>query len=239
MNNNISKTSNIINSKINDSASCYKYSRIRNSLLRNFSSVGDFSKIENSKLERYSRIGRNNHVENSKIGAHSYTGMNTIIIDSTVGKFNSISWGVTIGPGEHDYTKTTNHSFLYNDYSKIKPLNYRGYDRYIKECIIGNDVWIGCNVTVLRGVKIGNGAVIGANSVVTKDIPSYAIAVGSPAKIIKYRFSEDIISLLEKMKWWEWSEDKISKNIDFFNSNPTKEKLKKLLKERSDNENTI
>lgn len=80
---------------------------------------------------------------------------------------------------------------------------------------IGHDVWIGRGVTVMSGVKIGNGAVIGANTVVTKDVPPYAIFVGNPGKVIKYRFDKEIIRKLQKIKWWYWSENKIIANKEF------------------------
>ena len=89
---------------------------------------------------------------------------------------------------------------------------------------IGNDVWIGAKSTIMSGVKIGDGAVIGSGSVVAKDVPPYAIVVGNPAKIIKYRFDENQIEDLLKISWWNWPENKIkeeamllwSKDINFF-----------------------
>ena len=81
---------------------------------------------------------------------------------------------------------------------------------------IGNDVWIGRRAVIMSGVTIGNGAVIGACSVVTKDIPPYAIAVGNPAKVVKYRFSQATIDRMQKLQWWTWSDDKIRENMDFF-----------------------
>ncbi|PSB09569.1 hypothetical protein C7B62_12775 [Pleurocapsa sp. CCALA 161] len=81
---------------------------------------------------------------------------------------------------------------------------------------IGNGVWIGDNVTILPGVEIANGAVIGAGSIVTKSIPPYSIAVGNPAKVIKKRFSDQIIEQLQEINWWDWSEEKIKNNRRFF-----------------------
>jgi virginiamycin A acetyltransferase len=85
--------------------------------------------------------------------------------------------------------------------------------------VIGNNVWIGDNVIILSGVKAGDGAVIGAGSVVTKDVPPYAVAVGNPAKVIKKRFSDEIINSLTKIHWWDWEEEKITKNRAFFETN--------------------
>lgn len=85
------------------------------------------------------------------------------------------------------------------------------------QIIIGNDVWIGQSVTIMGGVKIGNGALIGANSVVAKDIPPYAIAVGNPARVIKYRFNEVTIKKLLAVKWWNWSLEKLADNLSFMN----------------------
>ena len=77
------------------------------------------------------------------------------------------------------------------------------------DIIVENDVWIGAKSTIMSGVKIHNGAVVGANSTVTKDVPPYAIVVGNPAKIVKYRFSEYEIDSLLKIAWWDWTEDRI------------------------------
>jgi acetyltransferase-like isoleucine patch superfamily enzyme len=83
-----------------------------------------------------------------------------------------------------------------------------------KQTTIGNDVFIGANVTIIDGVAIGDGAVIGAGAVVVKDIPPYAVAVGVPAKVIKYRFDHDIIDKLLKLQWWSWSDEELHKVAD-------------------------
>ena len=82
------------------------------------------------------------------------------------------------------------------------------------DTIVGNDVWIGQNVTVMPGVHIGDGAIIAANSVVTKDIPPYSIAGGNPCGVIRKRFDEDLIAYLLDLKWWDWDADKIFRNMD-------------------------
>ena len=77
------------------------------------------------------------------------------------------------------------------------------------DIVVENDVWIGAKSTIMSGVKVHNGSIVGANSVVTKDVPPYAIVVGNPAKIVKYRFNERQIDSLLKIKWWDWTEDRI------------------------------
>lgn len=88
----------------------------------------------------------------------------------------------------------------------------------MKKAILGNDVLIGSHALVLGGVSIGNGAVVAAGAVVTKDVPPYAVVGGVPAKVIKYRFSQEIIDKLQEMQWWDWPEEKLRANIGLFQS---------------------
>ena len=82
--------------------------------------------------------------------------------------------------------------------------------------VIGNDVWIGVNAIIFPGVGIGDGAIVGAGAIVTHDVPPYAIAVGAPARVIKYRYTKEQIKKLLKIAWWNWSEEKIVANMDYF-----------------------
>lgn len=129
----------------------------------------------------------------TEIGKFSYIGRYCYLTKTKIGNYCSIANNVSIGQGEHDLEKISTNSIFYeNAFEELTK----------KECLIGNDVWIGVDSIIKRGLKIGNGAVIGANSVVTKDIPPYAIVVGSPAKIIRYRFNEAKIKLIENSEWW-------------------------------------
>ena len=96
------------------------------------------------------------------------------------------------------------------------------------DIIIGNDVWIGYGAVILSGVTIGDGAIIGTNALVTKDVPPYTIAGGIPAKPLKKRFSEEKISALMKIKWWDWSEEEILKNLKFIKSGDTDSLMRNL-----------
>jgi virginiamycin A acetyltransferase len=140
----------------------------------------------------------------SSIGAHTYIGFNTYVTKASIGRYCSIANNVSIGPGEHSL-EAVSTSALFVDGDVYEKLTE-------KQCYIGHDVWIGSGAIVRRGVKVGNGAVIGANSFVNSDIPPFAVAVGNPAKIKKYRFSKDLRDKIEKSQWWMYELDE-AKNI--------------------------
>lgn len=195
-----------------------------NSEVHEKATIGINSKIINSKIEEEVALGDYNLLAYSEIGMYSYTGEFSHITSAKVGRYCSLSWNVTIGPGLHNYNRITAHPLL-----AVKRFGFVDkpvYSQYEKECVVGNDVWIGCNSVIMRGVTIGDGVVIGANSVVTKDVPPYAIVAGSPARIIKYRFSEDIIKELLQLKWWNLNPDVIKKNIELFSEKPTLKSLR-------------
>ena len=87
------------------------------------------------------------------------------------------------------------------------------------DTVIQNDVWIGYNSLIMPGIKIGNGSIIASNSVVVKDVEPYSIVGGNPAKLIRKRFDNEIIDLLESIKWWDWPIEKITTNLEILTSN--------------------
>ena len=154
-----------------------------------------------------------------------------MIFNTEIGSFCSISYGVTIGPPDHNFNRLTTHPFLHNKkYNILEEQDLLATSKFDRQCKIGHDVWIGCNATILRGVTIGDGAVIGANSLVNKDVPPYAIVGGVPARIIKYRFSNEIIKELLSIKWWNWSVDCIKKNKHIFTGKVNLDNLKRIIK---------
>ncbi len=141
-----------------------------------------------------------------------------------IGSFCSFAKGSCV-VGNHQID-TVSSSALFNginldgaDIFKEKCENVKLGDMTdVKRCIIGNDVWLGRNVIVCNGAIIGDGVVAAAGAVITKDVPDYAIVGGVPAKIIKYRYSEEQIKKLKKIKWWDWSDEKIVDNFEDFHN---------------------
>lgn len=132
-----------------------------------------------------------------------------------IGKFCAIARGVEfiMNGANHRMNSVTTYPFNimgggWETFApKLKDLPFKG------DTVVGNDVWIGQHVTVLPGVHIGDGAIIGANSVVAKDIPPYCIAAGDPCRIIRKRFDDELIQYLLTLKWWDWDADKIFQNM--------------------------
>lgn len=176
--------------------------------------VGPRSLVHKMVLSGNIYIGSNTTLNGP--GSEFYSLHNPIVI----GNFCSIARGTSIQEHNHNMKSLTTYFIKYRVFG-----DEYGIDAVSKgPVIIGNDVWVGAGCIILTGVTIGDGAVIAANSVVTSDIPPYAIAGGTPAKVIKYRFSENIINLLLEIKWWNWDIDRIKRNKQLFYSEYIDEK---------------
>lgn len=156
-----------------------------------------------------------------KVGKYT-TYYDDILLDApsiaSIGAFCSIAKNVHFTEGNHPLNCITTSPILYNDNFGFCPKGVSLFDLESRngKSKIGNDVWIGRDVTILPSVNIGDGAVIGTGAIVNKDIPPYAIAVGVPARVIKYRFAPEEIEMLLQLKWWDWSEEKIRENLKLF-----------------------
>jgi len=156
----------------------------------------------------------------------------TKINDVTVGNFCSIARNCTIQEFNHITDRCTSYYIFRNllDAADRQECIWAGpEDKDITSngpITVGNDVWIGAQVVILSGVTIGDGAVIAANSTVTKDIPPYAIAGGTPAKVLKSRFEDEIIKKLLELGWWNWSDEALRQNRNLFEGRLTVDKLK-------------
>lgn len=158
-----------------------------------------------SSIGTYAHILHNCLINNSNIGNYTYIGNNSIIQNTTIGNYCSISYNVTCGLGKHPLDLFSTSPLFYRKQNtfNIEIVNKDSDFREYEPIIIGNDVWIGTRAIIMDGIHIGNGAVIAAGAVVTKDIPDYAIVGGVPAKIIKYR--DNPIIEEQKTTWWDLS----------------------------------
>ena len=152
-----------------------------------------------------------------ELGNYSYISKNSNISNTTIGKFCSIGPNFCCGLGIHPTNGISTSPMFYST-AKQNGISLSTSDKVeeSKKTLIGNDVFIGANVSILDGVIVSDGAVIGAGAVVTNDIPPYAIAVGVPAKVVKYRFPQKTIDSLIKKEWWNASEAELSKVEEFF-----------------------
>lgn len=152
----------------------------------------------------------------STIGKYSRVRHFTVLYHTNVGKFSAIGKNVRLGVGQHPINLISTNLIFYkknqikNDW--VRPITFKEY----KKIEIGNDVWIGEGAMVMGGVVIGDGAIVASRSVVTKDVPPYAIVAGVPAKVVKYRFCEEIRKKLLQIKWWDLPEEEINKKLEAF-----------------------
>lgn len=189
--------------------------------------IHSFSKISKDVfLAGNNYIGENTFIRNCDVGKMSYIAHDCSFENTDIGNYCSIGSNVNIIAGMHPtsvfvstcpafYTNYREAGKCYVSSSKFEEYIYadKVNQRFV---VIGNDVWIGSHACILNGCTIGDGAVIAAGAVVTKDVPPYAIVGGVPAKIIKYRFSQEKIAFLNQLKWWEKDEDWFIRHAELF-----------------------
>lgn len=195
----------------------FRYSK---GLLKNLfnPAISLFTRIDSSsEVNRNAKIYGFTKVYHSRIGAYTYICRNSSIVWATIGRFCSIAGNVKIGMASHTLSKISTSPIFTerNNGTGHRWVQTDNVNPYLS-VEIGNDVWIGERAMIMGGVKVGNGAVVAAGAVVTKDVPPYAIVGGVPAKIIKYRFPESVIRQLEASRWWELDEHILRDNLALF-----------------------
>ena len=160
---------------------------------------------------------------NGSIGAYTYARPDTNLQGVwAIGRYCSIANGVYIGGGEHPTDWLSTHPFQYGQasvsqkWSKRKDFPFRTKPKPVMLGAIGNDVWLGARSIIRRGVTVGDGAVVGAGAVVTKNVPPYAIVAGTPARVIRYRFPPETIDRLRRVQWWNYTADSLL-DVRFWN----------------------
>jgi virginiamycin A acetyltransferase len=153
---------------------------------------------------------------NVSIGDYTYVNDGTLIGSGMIGKFCSIAYYCEIGMQEHPIDYISTSPFIYGTKNIFNKES--NWNEFNEPPCIGNDVWIASKVTILQGVQIGDGAVIAAGSIVTKDVPPYAVVAGAPAKIIRYRFNSSKIESLLALQWWNMSLSELHENQSLLRS---------------------
>ena len=165
------------------------------------------AELKSCRLGRYSAVGERVILREVTVGDFSYFERHAEAIYTAIGKFCSIAANTRINALDHPLDRATTHKVSYrpNEYFRYLGVD-AGYreKRRSRAVTIGNDVWIGHGAVVRPGVRIGNGAVVGANAVVTHDVGAYEIVAGVPAKTIRMRFAPPIAEALQAMAWWDW-----------------------------------
>lgn len=180
--------------------------------------------IRNVKMEPFCHIGENCRVFSTRMGFGSGISRDSIMDSVLMGRYTTLGPDVKVVTGQHPtrkiasthpafYSARGQMGFTYVDKTVFQETRF-AKDTY--KVVIGNDVWIGSYTRILEGVTIGDGAVVAAGAVVTRDVPPYAIVGGVPAKVIRYRFEEDTIRKLLELKWWEKDQQWIKDHADDF-----------------------
>lgn len=171
-----------------------------------------------SEVHKTAAISINCNVVDCKLGKHTYLGHDTQAVNADIGAFCSVSDHVFIGGAEHPMDWVSTSPAFENVGGSLINKRFAKFDvPASKHTSIGSDVWIGHSAIIKAGVIIGHGAAIGAGSVVTKDVPPYAIVAGVPAKVIRYRFDEETICQLLETEWWSLDDDTIQKIATYVN----------------------
>lgn len=192
--------------------------------------IHEGSVVKDCVFGRYTEIGTRNRISETTMGDYSYTGVDCEIWCTDIGKFSNIASHVRINATKHPMWRATLHHFTYRagDYWPDAANESEFFEwRREHKVHIGNDTWLGHGCIILPGVTVGNGAVIGAGGVVSKDVAPYQIVGGVPAKLIRERFDAETAQRLDKLAWWDWEHDQLRNALDDFRSLDIEQFLKK------------
>lgn len=171
-----------------------------------------------STFEEYVTLSRDVRLHKCDVGKFTYIGPRSEFNNTQIGRYCSIAHDIKCGPGHHPLEYVSTHPMFYSVSLRPAQITLVDEDKFddLMPVTIGNDVWIGANVVIMNGVTIGDGSVIAAGCIVTKDVEPYSIVGGVPGKQIRKRFSEDEIEFLAQFKWWDRDLAWLRENSDLF-----------------------
>lgn len=173
--------------------------------------------VRDSRIHPTSKLESGTVFYHSTMGRHSFCGYDCEISHADIGSFVSIANGVVIGGGRHPLEWVGMSPVFYEGRDSVKAKFSTHARAPAKRVRVGHDVWIGRSAIVLPGVEIGNGAVVGAGAVVTKDVAPYAVVAGNPARLLRYRFSEPTVARLTATAWWDRDDETLERLGPWFN----------------------
>jgi acetyltransferase-like isoleucine patch superfamily enzyme len=173
--------------------------------------------VKDSRVHPTSKLESGTVFYHSTMGRHSFCGYDCEISHADIGSFVSIANGVVIGGGRHPMEWVGMSPVFYEGRDSVKAKFSTHARAPVQRVRVGHDVWIGRSAIVLPGVEIGNGAVVGAGAVVTKDVAPYAVVAGSPARLLRYRFSESTVARLAATAWWDRDDETLERLGPWFN----------------------
>lgn len=189
------------------------------SMLSEQPTVGREVSLQNTTLGPWTEIGSFCTLQNISLGAYSYCASHCIMQNVDIGKFSNIAAMVRLGPTAHPLDRPTLHHFTYRRVA----YGFADADdeaffaaRAARTLNLGHDTWIGHGAIVMPGLTIGNGAIIGAGSVVTKNVEPWTIVAGNPARVIRRRFTPEVAEAMERIRWWDWSHDQLRERMADF-----------------------
>jgi phosphonate metabolism protein (transferase hexapeptide repeat family) len=181
--------------------------------------LADSAVVLDCHFGRYTEVAEQTRMKDCVMDDYSYVMQNGELMSADIGKFSNIAAMVRINPGFHPMERPSLHHFTYR--RTMYGLDTQDDEAFFawrarQRVHIGNDTWIGHGVVIMPGVRVGNGAVIGSNSVVTKDVPAYSIVAGAPAKVVRQRFPKAIAQAIDATAWWDWDHTLLRERMDDF-----------------------